>query len=507
MISQSRYVRIVSGVGAGAPVAQRRLIMRVMTTNAVLPPGVVFESSSADAVGAYFGMASEEYKRAKAYMSFISKSINSPSYISFARWVNAAIASMIVGDSLVKNLPALKAVATPTLSLSIGGTVVPIAGIDLTAALTLTDVAATLQTKIRASANAELATATVTFNTTTNQFVLNGTTTGALAPTITAVRTDPATDISSLLGWTNTGTVFVKGQAAETPDTSISKSAAISTNFGSFIYTSTPALTNDQITAVASWNASQNNMYMYSVPTTIANIGTLYAAVKGFSGCALNITSDSLPVDYIEQSPCEILAATDYTRVNATQNYMYYQFPSRNITVSDDTTANLVDANRGNYIGQTQSAGQSLAFYQRGILCGGPNDAVDMNIYANEIWLKSAISAQILSLFLNVPRVPANETGESMLLSVIQSVVNTAKNNGTISAGKNLNVIQQQYITQISGDANAWRQVANIGYWLNITFSSYTNPNTQLTEWKASYQLIYSKDDAIRFVEGTDTLI
>ncbi|QOV06237.1 tail sheath protein [Burkholderia phage Maja] len=507
MISQSRYVRIVSGVGGGAPVAQRRLIMRVMTTNAVLPPGIVFETNDSDQVGAVFGAASEEYKRSLAYLGFISKSIESPSLISFARWVDTAIASMIVGDSTKKDLAGLKAVANPTLSLSVGGTVVPIAGIDLSTAVTLTDVAALLQAAIRASANAELATATVTYNTTTNQFVLTGSTTGAAAPEITAVLVDQASDISTRLGWTTTGTVSVPGQDADAPDAAISKSAAISTNFGSFVFTNAKRLTNDQTKDVAAWNASQNNMYMFSTATTLANLGALYALVKGYSGCALNLYSESKPVDFIEQAPCEILAATNYARVNATQNYMYYQFESRNVTVTDDATANLVDANRCNYIGQTQSAGQPLAFYQRGILCGGPNDAVDMNIYGNEMWMKAAISAQILALFLSVPRVPANETGESMLLSVIQGVVNTAKNNGTISAGKNLTVIQQQYITQISGDPNAWRQVANIGYWLNITFSSYVNDNTKLTEWKASYQLIYSKDDSIRFVEGTDTLI
>lgn len=507
MISQSRYVRIVSGVGAGAPVAQRRLIMRIMTTNPTLALGIVFESSVPDAVGSFFGMQSEEYKRSLPYFGFISKSINSPSLISFSRWVNQAIASMVVGDALPKDIAAIKAVGSPTLTLVVGGTEIAVTGLDFTSAQTLTDVAANLQTAIRAMANTKLATATVTFNTTTNQFTLTGSTVGKDGPTITVKAATLPTDIASLIGWATTGTVNVKAQDADAPDAAISKSAGISTNFGSFIFTTASALSNQQIADVAKWNASQNNMYMFSTATTLSNLGALFTLTKGYSGCALNIYSASLPVDYIEQSPCEILAATDYTRVNATQNYMYYQFPSRNVTVTDDTTANTADANRGNYIGQTQSAGQSLAFYQRGILCGGPNDAVDMNIYANEIWLKSAIGAQILSLFLNIPRVPANQEGESMLLSVIQGVVNTAKNNGTISAGKNLTVIQQQYITQISGDPNAWRQVANIGYWLNITFSSYVNDNTKLTEWKASYQLIYSKDDTIRFVDGTNTLI
>ena len=130
-------------------------------------------------------------------------------------------------------------------------------------------------------------------------------------------------------------------------------------------------MTIDDIVDVASWNLLQNNMYMYAVPVLPTDAQIYYLALKGFSGTALNILSASAPNDYIEQSPCEILGATNYEDTGAAQNYMFYQFPSRNITVSDDPTADMFDKVRCNYIGVTQSAGQQVAFYQRGILCGG----------------------------------------------------------------------------------------------------------------------------------------
>jgi hypothetical protein len=229
--------------------------------------------------------------------------------------------------------------------------------------------------------------------------------------------------------------------------------------------------------------------------------------VEGYSGCGLNILSTTAPNDYVEQCACEILGATNYNNVNAAQNYMFYQFPKRNVTVNDDNTANTVDSSRGNYIGSTQSAGQVLSFYQRGILCGGSQAAVDMNTYANEQWLKAVISAQFMSLFLNVSRVPANPTGQSMMLAIMQPIIDQAKLNGVISVGKVLTPVQQVFITQVTGDNNAWRQVQTLGYWVSITFSSYVNTNTQLTEWQANYQLVYAKDDAIRFVNGSDIMI
>ena len=123
------------------------------------------------------------------------------------------------------------------------------------------------------------------------------------------------------------------------------------------------------------------------------------------------------------------------------------------------------------------------------------------------MWLKSDIIAGILTMFLALPAVPANDQGRAIVLGVLQKSINKAKDNGTISSGKTISEIQQQYITRLSGDPLAWRQVQNIGFWVNVTFSSYVNSNTHLTEWKASYTLIYSKDDQIRFVDGQDIMI
>ncbi len=505
MISQSRYINIISGVGAGAGVAQRQLTLRVITQNTLLPPGVVMEFANADAVGLYFGTNSEEFHRATDYFAFISKNIQSPQSISFARWVNAAIAPMIIGDTETKNLAAIVAQATGTLTINNGATVIHVTGIDFTGAASLTAAAALLQTDLRAVVDPQLATCTVTFNTNTNQFVLTGTVTGAGSLTITP--TALPTDISALVGWGTAGTVYTDGQAAGTAVDAITESTAISNNFGSFVYaTPAVAMSNADIEDVAAWNAAQNNMFIYSVATFLSNLSTLYALVKGHAGTALNVLSQTLPNDYIEQSPCEILAATNYDNTDATQNYMYYQFPGRNITISTDANADAADLVRGNYIGVTQSAGQNLAFYQRGVLCGGTTAATDMNAYANEMWLKSDVTARILTMFLSVARVPANETGAAQILAVLQQSITQAKRNGTISSGKILSQVQQQFITQVSGDGNAWRQVASIGYWVTITFSSFVAPSG-LTEWQANYTLIYSKDDAIRVVNGSDVLI
>lgn len=504
MISQKRYVNIVSGVGAGAVAAERKLIMRVMTRNPMLPPGLVFEFSDVNVVADFFGMQSEEYRRAAKYFAFINKNIQAPRTIAFARWVSEAIPSMVVGDSMAKSLSGLVAQNAGSLNVNFGGEQTILTGINLSSATNLTQVASLLTEVF----DAEWPGVAVSFDTNTNIFSLTSSGAGPASPAISIQPTGEPTDLSTRLGWGTSGSVLVAGQNADTPALAIQKSAGISNNFGSFVFDNSPGfLSVAQVTEVAEWNHAQNNMYMYSVPVPLAQIATLFAAVRGFSGTALNVLSTTALNDFIEQAPCEITASINYNQPAANQNYMFYQFADRNVTVSDDTTANLADRNRGNYIGVTQSAGQPLAFYQRGILCGGSQAAVDMNIYANEMWLKSAISSSFLTLFLSVGAVPANDDGAATLLAVMQPTITLAGNNGVFSFGKQLTAVQKEYIGQITGDRDAWRQVQSLGYWVNISFESYVNTNTGLTEWKAVYQLIYSKGDVIRLVEGSDVMI
>ena len=104
------------------------------------------------------------------------------------------------------------------------------------------------------------------------------------------------------------------------------------------------------------------------------------------------------------------MAATSYTRRNATVNYMYRQLGAYTADVTTDADANTYDAQRVNYYGETANAGQKIAFFQRGgFLCGGATDAVDMNVHANEQWLKAYLTARLLSLQLSLGKIPGQQ--------------------------------------------------------------------------------------------------
>jgi len=499
-ISFKRYVDITSGVGGGAGVRLRDLILRLFTISTLVPEKTVVEMDNATDVATYFGTGSAEHLRAMFYFGFVSKLITAPKKISFSRWASVAAAARIYGATKAFAVGQFTGVTTGSLKLTLGAYTGDLTNLNFSTATTLSNIATTLQTAIRAvsAGGADWTGATVTYNATAQRFELLGGVVGAEAVAVADAATGTA--VKSLLGWDSTG-IFSPGVAAQEPLQAFIDSVEVSDNFGSFAFTST--LSQSQVAAVATQNDTYNVKFIYTVPIAEADAASYYAALSGLSGVATTLAP--LATEYPELLPSAILAATVYSRRNSVQNYMFQQ-ATLTPSVSTNASANTMDANRVNYYGRTQTAGQYLDFYQRGVMMGLATDPVDMNTYANEMWFKDAVGAAIMSLFLSAARVSANATGRGQLLAIIQSVIEQATYNGTISVGKPLNTTQKLYITNLTGDENAWQQVYNIGYWVDCVLQSFVTTDGR-TEWKAVYTLIYAKDDAIRKVEGSHVLI
>jgi len=196
-----------------------------------------------------------------------------------------------------------------------------------------------------------------------------------------------------------------------------------------------------------------------------------------------------------------VQAATRYDKPNSVVNYMFQIFPTITSSVQDSATAELLDGVSANYYGNTQTAGKLLSFYQNGVMYGTSADPLDINTYANEIWLKDAAAVTFMQLFLASEKVSANNQGRIRLITALQTVINKAVDNGVISVGKLLTDSQKSVIQTISDDDDAWRQVQDIGYWRNVEIRQVGS------EFVAFYTLIYAKDDDVRKVEGQHVLI
>lgn len=510
-ISITRYVDIVSSVGAGTTVPRRNLKGRIFTQNVLVPTNSFLTFTSAADVGAWFGTTSEEYFRAVYYFGWISKNGNRPRALDFARWNDVDTAPTIYGNTkayldgaYIPQVAALYAgISNGSLGLTMGGFTFNLSNLDFTTVVTLDDVATVVETAINAQAGGTLWTAaTVIYDSLRGAFVVTGGNTTSNPAPILATDGVGGTPVGNLLGL-SIGAYLINSDGADAQSAveSFVASASANNNFGSFLYIDT--LADSDVVSIATQNQTYNVMFMFllgaidqtAAETAVANIG----AISG-----TGITLAPITTEYPEQFPMMILAATDYTATNSVQNYMF-QISDLEPSVSDDTTANLYDALKVNYYGVTQTAGTLLAFYQRGGMMGLSTAPTTMNVYANEIWLKDAMQSALMTLLLSQARISANAQGQSQVLAVLQSVIEEATNNGTISANKTLTPSQISFINSTTGDDTAWYQVQTIGYWVNCEIVPYVvGPDTL---YKAVYTLIYSKDDVINLITGEQVLI
>lgn len=501
-ISQKRYIDITSGVGGQAAASERELIARLMTTNPLAPYGSVMEFTSLDNVGGHFGTTSEEYLFAEKYFGFVSKSITSPKKISFARYATAALAPQMISVITLNSLQSFTGISNGEIIINLGGSENTLTGLNFSGASSLSDVASIMQTAINGyTAGGSLwQNATVIYEvsaaTGIGSFILTGGETGDAE--IGYAKNSGDSNIATLLGWGISGLpVLSAGATSETPAAAMARVADVSNNFGSFAFVE--ALDVEDIAAVAAWCNAGNIQFMYSVPVSPTNYADIQTAVAGMNGTCLTLDPGDT---YAEYMPMAVLAATNYNRTNATSNYMFQTFPGEAVAVSTDAKADVYDNAKVNYYGATQSAGQQLAFYQRGVLQGSVED---IGVYANEMWLKDAMIVAFFNLLLAVPKVPANKDGETMARGVMIDVINRALNNGTILRVKEMTSTQKAYISTLTGDPDAWFEVYNNGYKLITSIAPQLVNGS--TAYVLDYVLIYAKGDAIKKVTGSHILI
>ena len=502
-ISKTRYVLITSGVGGTAAVARRELIARLMTTNTKVPTNGVLEfgggaSAALKNVGDYFGTTSAEYAFAAKYFGFVAKDIRQPEKISFARYSLTATAPQLISTE-VGALASIQDVTAGSIKISMGGSSYEATGLDFSAATSYDDCSTIIQTAIRGNtAGGTLWTsATVAF--TNGAFVLTGGEDGT-NEIVPATAAASGTDISGLVGWSiGTNPIVSVGTDEASLTEELDRIANTSDNFGSFDFVE--SLSADAIAEIATWTHNQNAGFVFSHAVTASNYATVQPVCAGKNGVCLTLENVG---DNAEFMPMAIGACIDYTSVGAATNFMFNQFPSETPTVTTDAMADRYDAKKINYLGATQQAGKIVAFYQRGFLQG---DIADIGVFWNEMWIKDAISTEMLNLLLAIKQLPANADGSNTARGILVGVTEEAKLNGVFSIGKTLDSTQKAYITSLTGNADAWREVEQNGFYLDVNVDSYINSLNGLTEYAFDYTLIYGKGDSIRKVTGRDVLI
>lgn len=500
-IKQTKYVVITSGVIGASAVAQRQLTGLRFTTDGRVPVGQLLQFVDAGAVSDYFGSTSPEYNFAVKYFGYVSPApISKANAILFAAHAPAGRVPTIYGARMETPLATLQAVTAGTLDIQLGATPISLTGIDLSTATSLANVATLLQTAIQAGGTGQYASATVTYNALTGAFTIAGSTI-EFAPVVVTTSASP-NDLGTLLFLAAVGSAASPGVTPQTMLDAFRAAENVSDSFGSVSFASQGA--EAEIVALALYVQSENVKYQFYVTVTPTTATTLYASLQTVSSTGLILNKSAS--QYLEALPQAIMAATDYQRRNATVNYMYRQGSFANeVTTTQESDG--YDIIRTNYYGATAIAGKDIGFFQRGFLMGTATSPLDMNIHANEQWLKSFLTSSLLNLQLTTNKIPANLEGASMIRAQIMEGVDLAKFNGTISIDKTLTQTQKTAIFQLTGDPEAWHDVQSGGFWLDIQIVPYVAEPSQVESWAAKYTLAYAKNDVVRKIEGSHNLV
>ena len=204
--------------------------------------------------------------------------------------------------------------------------------------------------------------------------------------------------------------------------------------------------------------------------------------------------------------PQAILGAIDFVN-GQTTNFMFKMFDKEVPAITDSNLYDSLTASLINFYGQTQTNGQTLAFYQRGY----NTDGTDTALFCNEMWFKSACEMELLDLLTNTERIPANSLGVDMVKLAVVDVCSDAVNNASFMpkvADRSAMKTIRQIVTVSDGGEEAVSSIAadleTKGY---SVYAYLAEPKSASTEQYIAYYVFYGTADSIRFIEGNNVLI
>lgn len=502
----TKYVAITSDVGGTDAASRKDLIPRVFTTNPLFASNTVYEFTSSADVAAFAGALSAEARFAGEYFDWISKTANQTKKISFMRYSETALAPYLYTTKKLTPLADFKAVTDGSMTVNLGGTAYTVSGINFSTIEAYADVAAAIQTAIRANTDggALWTDATVEYKAENNSFVLTGGETGENNINY-AQAAETGTNLAALLGFDSAGApILSNGTPAQTISEILNKTIDISTNFLTFGFLN-PSDAYTNLDAIGAWTSEQNNNYRFCFDFGVANYAEGIEIAAKYNGLTahynINYAIPGLNPAWLMSAI--LPATTDYRRANSVKNYMFQEFPQQAVAVgiNDGTLYQTLDNLNINYNGQTQKSGKTLAFYQNGF----NTDGTDSAVFDNEAWLKDAITTDILNIMIALDFIPADSDGVAILTGVLNNNCKEALNNHVFGAGRELTNPQKALVTQITGDEDAWLDVQNNGFWFDVKIVTETQGNATVNV--GGYTLIYLKNDVIRKVTGRNLLI
>jgi len=459
-IPASQFVAVQPGVigTGGNPLSLNAIFVDEDTS---IPIGTVQPFGSLLAVENWFGVDSTEATLAAVYFSGFIGGTQLPSTLYFTQFNAAAVSAYLRGGSVSTLTLAQIQALSGTISVSIDGVSHVSASINLSAATSFTNAAALIQTGLQGGT--PTTTATVTYDSLRQAFVITSSTTGSTSTM--AYPTDSSLSPSLFLTQA-TGAVLSQGAAIATPAGVMNNAIGVTQNWFSFMTTFQPLIA--VMEEFAAWVNAQNQRFLYVnwdsnvLYTEAPPQPTVYAqVVKAYNGCTTVYDATGTLAAFV----CGFWASVDqaehngYAVIAAKGNSLL----TPNVAVLQ-TYQNII-ANGASCYAAIATANQSFQWFENGQM-SGVWDWLDE--YAFQVWLNSQLQLAGMELMAMVKSIPYNDVGIAMQSSAYQGPINQGVNFGGIQSGILLSPAQIMEVNTAAG-LKIDSTLNQVGWYLQIT--------------------------------------
>lgn len=420
----------------------------ILTKNPIMPlSSIAIEFTTADAVGSYFGLNSEEYELATGYFLGYNNSFMKPKRLMFGARIDTARAAFLRGAKYTGTLAELKAVSDGAMSITIDDTACAISAVNLSTADSFSAVAELIQTALAT----ELAATTCAYSSLTGAFQITSPSTGENSTiTFASPGTGGGTDLSALLNLTAAaGAVLSQGSDVLAPAANMQALKKQTQNWVTFC-TIWEAQADEAI-AFAQWASGQGVDYLYipwSTDPLLVQQGSTTSIADTLDKAEVGATSLVWENVNTAVFVLGMLASIDWNRWQGTISTAFKKQDGLAATVTDETTANLLENKKCNYIGKFATRNDDFTFFYNGAMFG---DYKWIDTYINAIWLKNVMQVAIMNGLVSAGRVPYNERGYTLIRAWLQDPINRAVKNGCIDTGVVLSESQKAQVTNEAG--------------------------------------------------------
>lgn len=459
-ISASQIVQVLPRIltGTGTDLVFNGM---VLDDNVLLPAATPLSFSSADAVGEYFGLTSDEYNFAVVYFGGYNNSQIKPSLLYFYRLTPSGAAPFVRGETLAPAtaLAAIKAVSAGDIKISLSGTEYTATGIDFSAVNSLSDAASVLQTALTTQG----AGVAVAYNSVNNAFTITSTAVGE-QESITV----PTGTAAVALGFrAETATV----SAGENATDVVGSMTALTHKFQNFVTFTTLAEPEDaDALALANWVSAQANagtMYLYICwDSSKANLDPTNTTVIAEQIKALNATGTTVvyPSYNIAAFVMGTAASIAWDQTNGTITFAFKAQSGLGADVTNTQDSIALLAHGVNYIGNYATRNDSFVFFYNGQMFG---EWSWIDTYLNACYLCNKLQVQLMAMFTSNRRIPYTSAGYAIIRANCRDVIEAAINNGVINKGVTLSNAQKSQLTsELGGDFSD--EIYNNGYYLQV---------------------------------------